>query len=345
LQLQEMGWSKHFEDEFNKTKKEGDIVPARVVARHKNIFQVLTEKGEFNADITGRLKHKKAFPAVGDWVTTQVSENDGPAIIQEILPRKSKFSRKEAGDVTLEQVVAANIDVVFLMTSLNQDLNLRRLERYLTVIWNSGAQPVILLSKSDLESDIEKKQAEVEEIAPGVDILVLSALTGEGLDKIYGYLKPGRTIAVVGSSGVGKSTLINSLAGKEIMDVQEIREHDGRGRHTTTHSRLFFLPRGGMLIDTPGLRELQIWEGEEGIGITFSDIEELAAKCRFNDCAHETEPGCGVKKGIEEGVISEERLKSYRKLKRELAFIEMKKKKGANKAEKMKWDKLHKGEL
>jgi len=345
LQLQEMGWQTHFENEFKKLKPEGPMIPARVIARHKSIYQVLCENGEYNADITGRLKHKRVFPAVGDWVTIPLPAQDRPAIIQEILPRMSKFSRKEAGEVTSEQVVAANIDTVFLMTSLNQDLNLRRLERYLTVIWNSGAQPVILLSKADLEDEAEKKQAEVEAIAPGGDVLVLSALTGEGQEKIYPYLQTGKTVAVIGSSGVGKSTLINSLVGEEIMDVQEIREHDGWGRHTTTHSRLFFLPRGGMLIDTPGLRELQLWEGEEGIEVTFTDIEELAAKCRFNDCAHDTEPGCAVKKAIDEGEITSDRLRSYRKLKRELAFIEMKKKRGANKAEKMKWDKLYKNEL
>lgn len=345
MELQEMGWKTHFENEFAKLNSESGLIPVRVIARHKSIYQVLGENGQYNADIAGRLKHKGTYPAVGDWVTIFPPAQDGLAIIQEILPRMSKFSRKEAGEVTSEQVVAANIDTVFLMTSLNQDFNLRRLERYLTVIWESGAQPAILLNKADLENKPEKKKEEVEGIAPGVDVLVLSALTGEGLKNIHFYLQAGKTVAVVGSSGVGKSTLINSLVGEEIMFVQEIREQDSRGRHTTTHSQLFFLPQGGMLIDTPGLRELQLWDGETGVEVTFSDIEEIAAKCRFNDCAHDTEPGCAVKKAIDEGVITVERLKNYRKLKRELAYIEMKKKRGANKAEKMKWDKLMKNDL
>lgn len=292
------------------------------------------------AEVTGNLRFqaddREDFPAVGDWVTIKARHEEQKATIHRVLPRQSKFSRKAAGATTDEQIVAANIDTVFLVNALNDDFNIRRIERYLTITWESGVNPVIILSKSDLCADVEEKVAAVESVALGVPVHVISAEKGVGLKELTTYFQQNQTVALLGSSGVGKSTLINCLYGENVQDVKEIRDDDSRGRHTTTHRELILLPDGGILIDTPGMRELQLWESEESLSHSFGDIEELASQCHFRDCSHQKEPGCAVKKALEEGTLDQGRFNNYQKLQRELAFLERKQDQKAQRAEKLR---------
>ena len=279
--------------------------------------------GTHQAQVSGRFQYdaKTAsdFPAVGDYVMAELSGDT--AVIQVLLPRKSVFLRKAAGSAKTEQVVAANVDTVFLCMALNNDFNLRRLERYLTVAWDSGAAPVVLLTKKDLCDDLPAKLAQVESVATGVDIIIVSALEEDGCRAIVPYLTAGKTLAFVGSSGVGKSTLINTLLGEDRLKTNGLR-NDDRGRHTTTRRELMYLPCGAMVIDTPGMRELGMWDAGEGLSSAFADIEELAARCRFRNCTHRTEPGCAVRSAVERGELQEMRLLSYEKLKTENAYTE-----------------------
>lgn len=342
FQLHELGWSSFFEQHM---KPEDSRVRARIVEEQRGLYHVAGEFGELAAEITGQMRHsaigRAGLPAVGDWVLV-ARPAGGRATIQEVLPRKSKFSRKAAGQETIEQVVAANIDTVFLVTSLNADMNLRRIERYLTTVWDSGARPVVLLSKADLSSDAANAVEAVSNVAFGVPVHPLSAATGEGLDQLDAYMKPGETVALMGSSGVGKSTLINRLLGQDVQKVLEIRETDARGRHSTTARRLFVLPGRGMLIDTPGMRELQLWDAGDGLSQTFSDIEALAERCRFGDCRHESEPGCAVQSALKSGELPGDRFESFLKLRRELMFLERKHDVVARIAETRKWKRIHK---
>ncbi len=340
MKLIDLGWDQDFADKLTKIEVEERFQIARVAVEYKGMYKLYTEAGEALAEITGRMRYNNQFPAVGDWVVIDLQDNDDRAIIHKILPRKSKFSRRAAGTDTKEQIVAANINTVFIVTSLNQDFNLRRLERYLTIAWDSGAKPVIVLSKADLCEKQEAKKTEVETVAFGVPIHIVSALTDEGLDELKKYLNRGKTAAFLGSSGVGKSTIINKLLGQEKMDVSQIRVSDGRGRHTTTHRELIVLENGGIVIDTPGMREIQLWDGSDGINESFEDIKKIAKDCKFNDCLHDSEPGCAVKIAIKEGKLSKARLESYRKLKRELLYLERKRKFGAEYANKLKYKEL-----
>lgn len=294
----------------------------RISSQFKNIYKVITENGEMTAHISGKFRHSitemSEYPAVGDFVMVDRQDNtQGDGVIHHVLTRKSEFARKVAGRKTDTQVVAANIDTLFICMSLNSDFNLRRLERYISVAWDSGATPVIVLTKSDLCSDIESRLKEVETIAIGVDVLVTSSTSEEGFESLKNYLAEGKTVAFIGSSGVGKSTLTNHLLGESIVETSGLR-NDDKGRHTTTRRELFIIPGLGVVIDTPGMRELGIISAD--FSKSFADIDELAMQCRFNDCTHNKEPKCAVQNAIQEGTLSPERLESYRKLKKEAKY-------------------------
>lgn len=329
MNLQLIGLTEEFQINFTQLNLGPDYVLGRIALEHKRMYRVWTEFGELLCEVSGKFSFgassREDFPAVGDWVVLKPRHEEGKGTIHSILPRKSKFSRKSAGMTSEEQIVAANVDTVFLVNSLNDDLNLRRMERYLLLTWESGANPVIVLSKADLCDDVAGKVTEVESIAfGGVPVIPISSEMMTGLNELEPFLKPGNTIALLGSSGVGKSTLTNRLLGEEKQSVQGIRESDDKGRHTTTHREMILLPNGSVLIDTPGMRELQLWESAEGLSETFSEIEELAENCRFRDCQHKDEPGCAVIAAIEDGLLEESRLLSYNKLQKELSYIEQK---------------------
>jgi ribosome biogenesis GTPase / thiamine phosphate phosphatase len=316
--LQDLGWDASWQDAFEPYEGQ-QLIPARVAVRHHGPCELFTEQGSIGGLPAGGLADAE-LPAVGDWVAARPLPGERKAVIEAVLPRRSTFTRKEAWRRTAEQVVAANVDTVFLVAALGLDLNPRRLERYLVAAWESGAQPAVVLTKADLEPEHAAAVLDVEAVAIGVPVHVISAVSGEGLDELDPYLGRGKTVALLGSSGVGKSTLVNRLAGREVLVTRELRA-DGRGRHTTTHRELVVLPGGGLFLDTPGMRELQLWADEEALEGIFEDVTELAAGCRFNDCAHDREPGCAVKAALAEGSLPVERWESYLKLQRELRFL------------------------
>ncbi|MGI6122563.1 MAG: ribosome small subunit-dependent GTPase A [Acetivibrionales bacterium] len=321
--IKEYGWDEHFNRELQKIDNDTllPLLPARVLADYGQMLRVITDKGELlvNRPISNIQL------AVGDWIALEQSTNPESYSIYTVFPRKTKFSRAAAGMEVKEQIVAANVDTVFILQSLNRDFNMKRLERYLISTWESGATPVVVLTKSDCCDDVAEKMAEAYNTAPGVDIYSISCITQEGIDDIRKYLIPGKTVALLGSSGVGKSTLVNTLVGKEILKTQEIREDDNRGRHTTTHRELFLLPGGGLILDTPGMRSLSLWEADTGMEMMFGDIEELINLCRFHDCTHQSEPGCAVIKALESGELEQKRWNSWQKLQKELNHLEAKK--------------------
>ncbi len=316
--------------------------PARVVAEDRGSYQLAGAAGEQRAAVSGRFRFDadddpSAFPAVGDWVAVEGGMT-GETVIHALLPRRSALVRQAAGRRTEAQVVGANLDVVFVVASLNADLNVRRLERYLAAAWDSGAEPVVLLSKADLDSDddIAEALAAVEAVATGATVIAVSAVDGRGVEQVRERIGSGRTVAFVGSSGVGKSTLLNRLAGAEIAVTQDIRDDDARGRHTTTRRQLHLLPDGGLILDTPGMRELALWDGD-GLDRSFGDIDELAAGCRFNDCSHDGEPGCAVSAARADGRLPADRFESWRKLQREAAHHERRVDGLARAEERRKW--------
>jgi ribosome biogenesis GTPase len=325
MRLEDLGWDENFEQLFAAWADKPDVTPGRVAIEFNHIYRVATAEGDIEATAAGRLKHHAAsrseLPAVGDWVVIRKQAGHDRASIQAVLPRRSKFSRKVAGHVTDEQVVAANVDVVFAVMALDQDFSLRRLERYLLLARESGAASVVLLTKPDLCDDVAGRVTEVLALTGDVPVHVLSPKRREGLDPMAGYLTPGRTGALLGSSGVGKSTRINALAGSDTQKTQDVREADSKGRNTTSHRELVLLPSGGLIIDTPGMRELQLWDVSDAVRQTFDDVEALAPGCHFSDCRHRDEPRCAVKAAVAEGRLPADRLESYLKLQDEIAHL------------------------
>ncbi len=328
IDLETLGWDARREQELEPLRADG-LAPARVAIQHRGAYDVLTAEGEARAHVSGRLRHEAASPAelpvVGDWVAVEQA-SDGRTTIQAVLERRTRFSRRAAQDpsadvVAREQVVAANVDVVFVVASLADEVDPRLLERYLTLAWESGARPVILLTKADLEPDAESVTAELEALGREVPVVVVSARSGLGLDAVRAQLGAGATGALVGPSGVGKSTLVNALVGEDLLATGGLRA-DGTGRHTTTRRQLVVLESGGLLVDNPGMREVHLWLADEGLDDAFPDIVELESQCRFRDCRHESEPGCAIQEALADGRLSAERWRSYRDLAQELAELE-----------------------
>jgi ribosome biogenesis GTPase / thiamine phosphate phosphatase len=344
--LAELGWDETFARQFADAGAPEHAEPGRVIIEFNYIYRLAGERGEMEAVLAGRFKHRAStrgeLPAVGDWVIVRNRPDEGRGAIVDVLPRRSRFSRKAAGNLTDEQVVAANVDVVFIVMGLDGDFNLRRLERYLLLTRESGASPVVLLTKPDLSEDVPAQVAEAVSITGDTPIHVVSPKLGRGIEQLDPYLIPGRTGALLGSSGVGKSTIINRLLGAEVQKTREVREHDSRGRHTTTHRELVTLPGGGMLIDTPGMRELQLWDVSGAVRETFDDIEDRAGHCHFTDCRHRDEPRCAVKAAVDEGALVQARLDSYHKLQDEMAYLARAQDQRAQLDQKRRWKVLTK---
>ena len=343
--LEELGWNSFFAEHFESLQAPG-TVPARVVSERRNSYQVYSPYGELSAEISGKMRHQAAagdqYPAIGDWVVVKPQTDEAKGVIHSILPRKSKFSRKEAGTVANEQIVAANVDTTFIVSGLDggRNLNVGRIERYLSLTWSSGAVPVVILNKVDLCPDIDACVRDVESVALGAAIYPVSATERIGLEALGRHLVRGETVAFLGSSGVGKSALINALLGAESQEVTRVRQSDRKGRHTTSRRDLILLPDGGAVIDTPGMREIQMWTDEDHPQQAFEDVERLAQECHFKDCEHRTEPGCAVKAAIRRGDLDTSRLESFRKLQRELNRLARHQDHKAHLEEKAKWKRI-----
>jgi len=322
--LRDLGWTDHFARAFAPWAGPG-VVAGRVALEHNHVLRVLTESGEQLAEVSGRVRHEAAsrqdMPAVGDWVVLRLDDG-GRCQIRAVLPRTGRFARKAAGDTTQAQVVAANIDTVFLVSGLDGDFNPRRIERYLLLTRESGATPVVILNKADVADDVDDAVALVEGLTPGVPVLAISAADGRGFDALDPYLQPGKTVALLGSSGAGKSSIVNRLVGSKVLPTRSVRESDSRGRHASVHRQMIALPGGALVIDTPGMRELQLWSVGPGAADTFGDVADLAAGCRFRDCRHKQEPGCAVKAAVEEGTLDAARYESFVKLDDERVAVE-----------------------
>jgi ribosome biogenesis GTPase len=344
MSLQSLGWNARLEA-ASQVFSGSDLRPMRVAREDRDRYTLLTPEGAVPGVLTGRYRHearsRAGMPTVGDWVMAHHGSGS-PATIAALLPRASAFMRKVAGETTEEQVVAANIESVFLVCGLDGDFNPRRIERALTAAWESGAQPVVVLNKADLAADAEARVAETIAVAPGAEVVALSALEGRGLEALAPWLVPGHTVALIGSSGAGKSTLTNALLGEARQATGDVREADSRGRHTTTHRELVPLPGGALLLDTPGMRELQLWGDESGLDGAFPEITEFASRCRFGDCSHVSEPGCAVLAAIEAGALAAGRLVAWRRLQRELRWLAGRQDARIRAEDTAKWKAIHK---
>lgn len=347
MSIAEWGWNSYFEA-FWRGDERGGAVPGRVVAQQRELWRVAGDFGEGWAAVSGKLRlaadEGVDWPAVGDWVVVEVHGANTTAVIQEVLPRRSKFVRKSPGKKMEEQVIAANVDTALLVSALDGDFNPRRVERYLAQCWESGAKPVIVLNKADACEEARGRAAEMERVAVGTVVRVVSAKTGQGFAELKEFLKSGHTLVLLGSSGVGKSTIANRLLGEAVQAVRPVRESDSRGRHTTTSRELFILPGGALLMDTPGLREMQLWDAESGVAQTFADIDALAEQCQFGDCRHEGEPGCAVQAAVSVGTLDPARLENRKKLLREQEFLRRKVDPEARHVHKELWKKVHRAQ-
>jgi len=345
MTLGDYGWSDTLQEDFAPYAALG-LIPARVTAHHRALWRLVSSEGELNARMSGKFALEAGpgeHPAVGDWLAVSRVDVSDDAMIHALLPRRSMFTRRAVSDPGM-QVVAANVDVAFLVAAMNGDLNVRRLERYLVATRDSGAAPVIVLTKADLSEDRAGAEASVEAIAGDAPIVVVSAKQGEGLDALRAWLRPGVTAALLGSSGAGKSTLLNALAGSTLMDTGAIREGDDRGRHTTTHRELFRLPGGALLVDTPGMRELGLLDVEEALDVSFDDVTSRFTECRFNDCSHGVEPGCAIAAALADRSLPAERWAAYLKLQKELEFVATRDSPAAQAAKRAKWKQVHKAQ-
>ncbi|MDD2473396.1 MULTISPECIES: ribosome small subunit-dependent GTPase A [unclassified Methanoculleus] len=338
--LEDLGWTKEHDAAFSKYA--GPYLAGRVACRQKTVWDVLVDGGSVTAGVSGALRKIGRFPAVGDFVVLLNQPEAGTSMIVDILPQKTRFARGTPGREGADQVIAANIDTVFIVTAAGRDLNARRIERFLAITHASGACPVVVINKSDLADDPVALADEITSISPGIPVIPISAVSGEGVDRLDPYLSPRTTIALIGSSGVGKSTLINRLVGRPVQATSHTRDYDDRGRHTTTVRQLFVLAGGALMIDNPGLREVGIGTASAGIADTFPDILELAEGCRFSDCRHEEEPGCAVQAAVADGTLSASRLNSFHRLMRELAFERDKEEIGLVRLEKKRWKEIGK---
>ncbi|HVF49847.1 MAG TPA: ribosome small subunit-dependent GTPase A [Pyrinomonadaceae bacterium] len=344
MSLDKYGWDAFFAESFAPLARDG-YAAGRVFLQHNKIYMLYAEAGELAAEVAGKMEYEASgpddFPAVGDWVAIRTRKDERKATIHEILPRRSKFSRKVAGSRTDEQIVAANVDTLFLVTGLDNDFNLRRIERYLLMASESGARAVVVLNKADVAEDVEAKVREVRAIASDAPVLLMSAKESEGVEQLLPYTGAGQTVSLIGSSGVGKSTIINKLLGTEKQKVSEVRASDERGKHTTTHRELLLLPTGGLIIDTPGMRELQLLVREHGLRDTFEDIEALMSRCYFSDCGHKTEPDCAVREALATGELDAERYSNYQKMQAEMDALAAKQARGLAALKKEKMKKIH----
>lgn len=344
MSLRDYGWNDFFENAF-KNLNDPKLQPARVLLSGSGVFGLAGEAGDLSGSLAGRLRHLAdnvaEIPAIGDWVAVS-ADSGGAARIENLLPRRTKLSRQVAGRRSEEQVVAANVDLVLIVMGLDGDYNLRRLERFLSTVWDSGARPAVLLNKSDLCDDADTRRAEVQRTAPGVPVLLSSLAEDRGVDAVREQLRARETAVLVGSSGVGKSTLINRLLGAQVQKTREVRSGDGRGRHATTHRELFRLAQGALLIDNPGIRELQLWADESSLAHSFPDIDALAETCRFRDCSHRTEAGCAVLEAARNGTLDPARLQNYHSLQKELRYLELRQNESAQRLQKKKWRAIHK---